>query len=406
MYKFNTIEEAIEDIRKGKMIVVVDDEDRENEGDLVMAAEKVTPAAINFMAKYGGGLVCLPVVRERLEELHIERMVAKNTDPNRTAFTVSIDAAECTTGISAQERSMTIRRVIDPTSSPKDFTRPGHIFPIEYREGGVLVRAGHTEASVDLAKFAGLYPAGVICEIMNEDGTMARVPELMAYCNKHHLKIITIASLIDYRRKNEKLIECVSKVYLPTKYGDFTAYSYVSLITKENHLALVKGTITGDDSILVRVHSECLTGDVFGSQRCDCGEQLDIAMKRISKEGHGVLLYMRQEGRGIGLVNKLKAYSLQDGGMDTVEANKALGFPADARDYGIGAEILADLGLKKIRLLTNNPRKITGIEGFGLEIVERIPIQAVTNKRNIRYLKTKKEKMGHILNIEEIKKTS
>jgi 3,4-dihydroxy 2-butanone 4-phosphate synthase/GTP cyclohydrolase II len=406
MYKFNTIEEAIEDIKKGKMIVVVDDEDRENEGDLVMAAEKVTPAAINFMAKYGGGLVCLPVVRERLEELHIERMVAKNTDPNRTAFTVSIDAAECTTGISAQERSMTIRRVIDPTSSPKDFTRPGHIFPIEYREGGVLVRAGHTEASVDLAKFAGLYPAGVICEIMNEDGTMARVPELMEYCKKHHLKIITIASLIDYRRKNEKLIECVSKVYMPTKYGDFTAYSYVSLITKENHLALVKGTITGDDSILVRVHSECLTGDVFGSQRCDCGEQLDMAMKLISQEGHGVLLYMRQEGRGIGLVNKLKAYSLQDGGMDTVEANKALGFPADSRDYGIGAEILADLGLKKIRLLTNNPRKITGIEGFGLEIVERIPIQAVTSKRNIRYLKTKKEKMGHILNIEEIKKTS
>ena len=406
MYRFNTIEEAVEDIGKGKMIVVVDDEDRENEGDLVMAAEKVTPAAINFMAKYGGGLICLPVVRERLEELHIERMVAKNTDPNRTAFTVSIDASECTTGISAHERAMTIRRVIDPTSSPKDFTRPGHIFPIEYKEGGVLVRAGHTEASVDLAKFAGLYPAGVICEIMNEDGTMARVPELMEYCRKHHLKIVTIAALIDYRRKNEKLIECVSKVYLPTRYGDFTAYSYVSRITKENHLALVKGEIHGDESVLVRVHSECLTGDVFGSQRCDCGEQLDMAMKRISKEGRGVLLYMRQEGRGIGLVNKLKAYSLQDGGMDTVEANKALGFPADARDYGIGAEILADLGLHRIRLLTNNPRKITGIEGFGLEIVERLPIQAVTNKRNIGYLKTKKEKMGHILIIEETKKTS
>jgi 3,4-dihydroxy 2-butanone 4-phosphate synthase/GTP cyclohydrolase II len=406
MYKFNTIDEAIEDIKKGKMIVVVDDEDRENEGDLVMAAEKVTPAVINFMAKYGGGLICLPMIRERLEELHIERMVAKNTDPNRTAFTVSIDASECTTGISAQERAMTIRRVIDPTSTHKDFTRPGHIFPIEYREGGVLVRAGHTEASVDLANLSGLYPAGVICEIMNEDGTMARVPELMEYCKKHHLKIITIAALIDYRRRNEKLIECVSKVYLPTKYGDFMAYSYVSRITNENHLALVKGTIGGDDPILVRVHSECLTGDVFGSQRCDCGEQLDMAMKRINKEGKGVLLYMRQEGRGIGLVNKMKAYSLQDGGMDTVEANKALGFPADARDYGIGAEILADLGLKKIRLLTNNPRKITGIEGFGLEIIERLPIQATTNKRNIRYLKTKKEKMGHILNIEELKQSS
>ena len=404
MYKFNTIEEAIEDIRKGKMIVVVDDEDRENEGDLVMAAEKVTPAAINFMAKYGGGLICLPVVRERLEELHIERMVAKNTDPNKTAFTVSIDASDCTTGISAHERARTIRRVIDPTSSPKDFTRPGHIFPIEYREGGVLVRAGHTEASVDLARFAGLYPAGVICEIMNEDGTMARVPELMEYRSKHGLKIITIAALIDYRRKNEKLIECVSKVYLPTKYGDFEAYSYESLITKENHLALVKGDISGEEPVLVRVHSECLTGDVFGSQRCDCGEQLDMAMIRISSEGKGVLLYMRQEGRGIGLVNKLRAYSLQDGGMDTVEANKALGFPADARDYGIGAEILADLGIRKIRLLTNNPRKITGIEGFGLEIVERIPIQAETNKQNIRYMRTKQEKMGHILDFDDPKK--
>jgi 3,4-dihydroxy 2-butanone 4-phosphate synthase / GTP cyclohydrolase II len=399
MYKFSTIEEAIEEIRKGKMIVVVDDEDRENEGDLVMAAEKVTPAAINFMAKYGGGLVCLPVVRERLEELHIERMVAKNTDPNRTAFTVSIDASECTTGISAQERSMTIRRLIDPTSTSKNFTRPGHIFPIEYKEGGVLVRAGHTEASVDLARMAGLYPAGVICEIMNEDGTMARVPELMEYCRKHNLKIITIAALIDHRRRNEKLIECVSKVYLPTRYGDFTAYSYVSRITKENHLALVKGDVSDGNPVLVRVHSECLTGDVFGSQRCDCGEQLDIAMKRISTEGRGVMLYMRQEGRGIGLVNKLKAYSLQDGGMDTVEANTALGFPADSRDYGIGAEILADLGVRKLRLLTNNPKKITGIEGFGLEITERISIQADTSEQNVRYLRTKKEKMGHILNI-------
>lgn len=404
MYKFNTIEEAIEEIRKGKMIVVVDDEDRENEGDLVMAAEKVTPAAINFMAKYGGGLICLPIIRERLEELHIERMVAKNTDPNRTAFTVSIDAHECTTGISAHERAMTIRRVIDPTSSSKDFTRPGHIFPIEYKEGGVLVRAGHTEASVDLARMADLYPAGVICEIMNEDGTMARVPQLMEYCKKHNLKIITIAALIDHRRRTEKLIECVSKVFLPTKYGDFTAYSYVSRITKENHVALVQGDVADGKPVLTRVHSECLTGDVFGSLRCDCGEQLDIAMKKISLEGRGVLLYMRQEGRGIGLVNKLKAYSLQDKGMDTVEANTALGFPADARDYGIGAEILADLGVHKLRLLTNNPRKITGIEGFGLEITERIPIQADTSEQNFRYLQTKKEKMGHILNIEKVAK--
>ena len=328
-------------------------------------------------------------------------MVAKNTDPNRTAFTVSIDAVECTTGISAQERALTISKVLDPNSTAKDFTRPGHIFPIEYREGGVLVRAGHTEASVDLAKLAGLYPAGVICEIMNEDGTMARVPQLMDYCVKHKLKIITIASLIDYRRRNEKLIECVSVVDLPTKYGDFTLYSYMSKITGESHLALVKGDIRTGQPVLARVHSECLTGDVFGSQRCDCGEQLDMAMKRISKEGRGVLLYMRQEGRGIGFVNKMRAYSLQDKGMDTVEANKALGFPADMRDYGIGAEILADLGAKKLRLLTNNPKKISGIEGFGLEIVERLPIQVKANKRNVRYLTTKMEKMGHILDMDD-----
>jgi 3,4-dihydroxy 2-butanone 4-phosphate synthase / GTP cyclohydrolase II len=401
MYKFNTIPEAIADFKRGKMIVIVDDEDRENEGDLVVAAEKATPQVINFMAKYGGGLVCLPVIRERLEELHIERMVAKNTDPNRTAFTVSIDAVECTTGISAQERALTISKVLDPNSTAKEFTRPGHIFPIEYREGGVLVRAGHTEASVDLAKLAGLYPAGVICEIMNEDGTMARVPQLMDYCAKHKLKIITIASLIDYRRKNEKLIECVSVVDLPTKYGDFTLYSYMSKITGESHLALVKGDVKTSAPVLTRVHSECLTGDVFGSQRCDCGEQLDMAMKKISKEGRGVLLYMRQEGRGIGFVNKMRAYSLQDKGMDTVEANKALGFPADMRDYGIGAEILADLGVKKLRLLTNNPKKISGIEGFGLEIVERMPIQVKANKRNVRYLTTKMEKMGHILDMND-----
>ncbi len=400
-YKFNTIEDAIEDIRKGKMVVVVDDEDRENEGDLVIAAEKVTPSIVNFMAKYAGGLICLPIIRERLEELNVERMVVKNTDPNRTAFTVSIDAVECKTGISAQERALTIRKVMDPDAKVKDFTRPGHIFPIEYREGGVLVRAGHTEASVDLAKMAGLYPAGVICEIMNEDGTMARVPQLIDYIRKHHLKMITIADLIIHRRQTESLIERVTVVDMPTRFGDFKAYSYVSKISHENHLALVKGDISDGNPVLVRVHSECLTGDVFGSLRCDCGEQLNDAMNLIAKEGRGVFLYMRQEGRGIGFVNKMKAYNLQDGGMDTVEANKALGFAADLRDYGIGAEILADLGIKKIRLLTNNPKKVSGIEGFGMEIIERLPIQVRSNLRNIRYLKTKKEKMGHMLSFNE-----
>jgi 3,4-dihydroxy 2-butanone 4-phosphate synthase/GTP cyclohydrolase II len=400
-YNFNTIEEALDDFQKGKIVVVVDDEDRENEGDLVIPAEKITPAIINFMAKHGGGLICLPIVRERLEELNIERMVVKNTDPNKTAFTVSIDAIECSTGISAHERALTIKRVIDNQTKARDFTRPGHIFPIEYKEGGVLVRAGHTEASVDLAKMAGMYPAGVICEIMNEDGTMARVPELMEYVKIHNLKIITIAALIDYRRKSETLIERAAVVDLPTKYGDFMAYSYKSKISNENHLALVKGDITDGEPVLVRVHSECLTGDVFGSKRCDCGDQLEIAMQRIAKEGRGVLLYMRQEGRGIGLYNKMRAYSLQDQGMDTVEANQALGFDADLRDYGTGAEILVDLGIKKLRLLTNNPKKISGIEGFGLELVERIPIQSICNSRNVKYMKTKKEKMGHMLSFGE-----
>mgnify|MGYP002630238058 CR=1 FL=1 len=400
-YRFNTIIEAIEDFKQGKMVVIVDDEDRENEGDLVIAAEKATPEAINFMAKFGGGLICMPVMRERLEELHIDRMVAKNTDPNRTAFTISIDATECNTGISAQERSLTIKKVLDPKSTAKDFTRPGHIFPIEYREGGVLVRAGHTEASIDLANMAGLYPAGVICEIMNEDGSMARVPELIEYCRKYGLKMITIASLIDYRRKNEKLIECNTIVDLPTRYGNFKAHSYQSKLTGENHLALVKGDITNGEPVLVRVHSECLTGDVFGSQRCDCGEQLDIALRRISLEGKGVLLYMRQEGRGIGLVNKMKAYHLQDKGMDTVEANQALGLPADMRDYGIGAEILADLGIHQIQLLTNNPKKVSGIEGFGLHIVNRVPIEVPHNENNRLYLMTKRDKMGHMLSFTE-----
>jgi 3,4-dihydroxy 2-butanone 4-phosphate synthase/GTP cyclohydrolase II len=402
-YTFNTIEEAIDEFRKGRMIVVVDDEDRENEGDLVIPAEKVTPHVINFMAKHGGGLICLPLIRERLEELNIDRMVSKNTDPNRTAFTVSIDAIECSTGISAYERALTVKKVLDPKSKVRDFTRPGHIFPIEYKEGGVLVRAGHTEASVDLAKLAGYYPAGVICEIMNEDGSMARVPELMVYVKKHKLKIVTIKDLIDYRRQTEKIITREAVVQMPTKYGEFIAYSYESKITGENHLALVRGKVDDGEPVLVRVHSECLTGDVFGSMRCDCGDQLDYAMKAIAKEGRGVLLYMRQEGRGIGFPNKMRAYYLQDKGMDTVEANNALGFAADLRDYGTGAEILADLGIRKIRLLTNNPKKLSGIHGFGLEIVERVPIQIIKHSRNLKYLRTKKEKLGHMLILEDLK---
>ena len=402
-YTFNTIEEAIDEFHKGRMIVVVDDEDRENEGDLVIPAEKVTPHVINFMAKHGGGLICLPLIRERLEELNIDRMVSKNTDPNRTAFTVSIDAIECSTGISAYERALTVKKVLDPKSKVRDFTRPGHIFPIEYKEGGVLVRAGHTEASVDLAKLAGYYPAGVICEIMNEDGSMARVPELMVYVKKHKLKIVTIKDLIDYRRQTEKIITREAVVQMPTKYGEFIAYSYESKITGENHLALVRGKVDDGEPVLVRVHSECLTGDVFGSMRCDCGDQLDYTMKAIAKEGRGVLLYMRQEGRGIGFPNKMRAYYLQDRGMDTVEANNALGFAADLRDYGTGAEILADLGIRKIRLLTNNPKKLSGIHGFGLEIVERVPIQIIKHSRNLKYLRTKKEKLGHMLILEDLK---
>ncbi|MCD4746234.1 MAG: bifunctional 3,4-dihydroxy-2-butanone-4-phosphate synthase/GTP cyclohydrolase II [Bacteroidales bacterium] len=402
MNKFNSIEEAIEDIKTGKMVVVVDDRRRENEGDLIIAAEKITPKAINFMVKHGGGLICMPVIKERLQELNIGMMVANNTDTHQTAFTVSIDAADSTTGISAQERAATILKVLDKKSKPDDFNRPGHVFPLEYKEGGVLVRAGHTEASTDLAKLAGLYPAGVICEIMNEDGSMARVPELINYVKKHSLKIITIADLIEYRRRHEILIERVSEVKMPTKFGEFTAYSYINKINKEHHLALVMGDVTTDEPVLVRVHSECLTGDVFGSIRCDCGEQLHKALRRIGKEGRGIFLYMRQEGRGIGLLNKLKAYHLQDNGMDTVEANEALGFPADLRDYGIGAEILADLGAKELKLMTNNPKKISGIFGFGLKVVERIPIEIYSNEKNLFYLKTKKEKLGHILRFSEL----
>lgn len=401
MYKFNTIEEAIEDIREGRIIVVVDDEDRENEGDLLMAAEKVTPEAINFMAKYGRGLICMPMSGDRLKDLDIPQMVEHNTDNHQTAFTVSIDSAETTTGISAHERAFTIQKVLDPSVKATDFRKPGHIFPLEAREGGVLKRAGHTEAAVDLAKLAGLYSAGVICEIMNEDGTMARVPELMEFVKKHGLKIITIADLIAYRRKNEILIDHVAEANMPTKYGDFKIIGYENKLNGEHHVALVKGDVDNGQPVLVRVHSECLTGDAFGSIRCDCGEQFAAAMEQINKEGRGILVYMRQEGRGIGLINKLRAYSLQDGGMDTVEANLALGFPEDMRDYGIGAQILADLGVKRIKLLTNNPRKISGLAGYGMEVVERVAIQMNYNEKNAYYLKTKQAKMGHMLEFKE-----
>ncbi|MGI6552910.1 MAG: bifunctional 3,4-dihydroxy-2-butanone-4-phosphate synthase/GTP cyclohydrolase II [Bacillota bacterium] len=397
---FNSIEEAIEDIRRGKMIIVVDDPHRENEGDLVMAAEKVTPEAINFMTRYARGLVCVPLNGERVEELDLQPMVVHSTDNLNTAFTVSVDAVETTTGISAHERAMTVKKLIDPEAKPEDLRRPGHIFPLKARKGGVLRRAGHTEAAVDLAKLAGLKPAGVICEIMNEDGTMARVPELMAFAAKHGLKIITIADLIKYRRRHERLIKKIVETDLPTRYGDYRAVAYEDLLEGKTHLALVKGDIRAEEPVLVRVHSECLTGDVFGSRRCDCGEQLATAMKMIDKAGRGVVLYLRQEGRGIGLLNKLKAYRLQDEGKDTVEANEALGFPPDLRDYGLGAQILVDLGLKKICLLTNNPRKIAGIKGYGLEIVDRVPIEICPNERNKEYLATKKKKLGHWLNYE------
>ncbi|MBU4320954.1 MAG: bifunctional 3,4-dihydroxy-2-butanone-4-phosphate synthase/GTP cyclohydrolase II [Nitrospinae bacterium] len=399
-YKFNTIDEAIDDIAKGRMVILVDDEDRENEGDLCMAAEKVTPEAINFMAKYGRGLICLSLTPERVEELKLQMMTDDNTSPFGTAFTVSIEAKRgVTTGISASDRATTILTAINPNTKPEDISKPGHVFPLRAKRGGVLKRAGQTEGSVDLVRLAGLYPAGVICEIMNDDGTMARVPQLTEFAKKHSMKIVTVKDLIKYRMRAELFVRRIVVTKLPTDFGgDFTAVAYANDVDSNVHIALVKGEIKHEDEVLVRVHSECLTGDVFGSKRCDCGEQLKKAMELIRKEGKGVVLYMRQEGRGIGLVNKLKSYELQDKGLDTVEANIKLGFKSDLRDYGIGAQILVDLGVRKMRLMTNNPRKIIGLEGYGLKVVERVPIETKPHDKNIIYLNTKKKKLGHILN--------
>ncbi|RKX71010.1 bifunctional 3,4-dihydroxy-2-butanone-4-phosphate synthase/GTP cyclohydrolase II [candidate division WOR-3 bacterium] len=398
MSVFDSIEDALKDLREGKLVIVVDDEDRENEGDFIGAAEKVTPEMINFMAKHGRGLICMPIEGKRLDELKIPAMVPENTSKMGTPFAVAIDYVHgTTTGISAYDRALTIKKVLDPTSRPEDFARPGHVFPLRAAEGGVLRRAGHTEAAVDLARLAGLKPAGVLVEIMDEDGKMARLPKLKRIARRFKLKLITIQDLIEYRRKREKLVERILKTRLPTRYGEFTLYVYEDIIEHYHHLALVKGDVAGKKNVLVRVHSQCLTGDVFGSLRCDCGDQIAKAMKMINKEGLGVLLYMRQEGRGIGLLNKLKAYVLQDEGFDTVEANLALGLPPDLRDYGVGAQILCDLGLSTIRLITNNPRKIVGLEGYGLKVTERVPIVVKPRPENLGYLLTKRDRLGHLI---------
>jgi 3,4-dihydroxy 2-butanone 4-phosphate synthase/GTP cyclohydrolase II len=396
--RFNSIESVIADIQAGTMVIVVDDADRENEGDLILGAQFVTPDAVNFMAKHGRGLICVPTTSERLQQLGIERMVRQNRENFRTDFQVSVDATRgITTGISAADRAETIRIMADPTAVPDDLTQPGHVFPLRARPGGVLQRAGHTEAAVDLVKLAQLRQIAVICEIMSEDGSMARLPELLRFAKKHRLKICTIADLIQYRRTREKLVERMEVVRMPTDYGEFNLYLYRSKLDGQHHLALVCGDVAGKPNVLVRVHSECLTGDVFGSRRCDCGPQLHQAMRQVAEAGSGVIVYMRQEGRGIGLAPKIKAYKLQEQGYDTVEANKQLGFDMDLREYGLGAQILADLGLKTIRLLTNNPRKVVGLEGYGLSIVEQVPIKVKANPHNVRYLKTKREKLGHLL---------
>lgn len=396
--KFNSIEAVVADVQKGRMVIVVDDADRENEGDLIMAAQFVTPTAVNFMAKHGRGLICAPTISERLQQLGIERMVRQNRETFKTDFQISVDAARgISTGISAADRSETIRIMAEPTAVPEDLVQPGHVFPLRARPGGVLQRAGHTEAAVDLVRLAGCRPIGVICEIMSDDGSMARLPELVRFARKHRLKICTIADLIQFRRTREKLVEHVEVVKLPTDYGDFNLHLYRSKLDGQHHLALVCGEVAGKPGVLVRVHSECLTGDVFGSKRCDCGPQLHQAMRQVSEAGRGVIVYMRQEGRGIGLAPKIKAYKLQEQGYDTVEANQKLGFDMDLREYGLGAQILADLGLRTIRLLTNNPRKVVGLEGYGLEIIEQVPIRVRPNPHNARYLETKRQKLGHML---------